>query len=79
MKCLHFFFFSFRFNAFTDQQLFYKSALKEIESLMSDMNSMISKSSHTFANSSEINFISYRKVAINKVCFETRRLVKMET
>lgn len=27
----------------TDQQLFYKSALKEIESLMSDMNSMISE------------------------------------
>lgn len=29
---------------------------------MSDMNSMISESSHTFANSSEFNFISYRNV-----------------
>lgn len=28
---------------FTDQQLYYKSALKEIESLMSDMNSLISE------------------------------------
>lgn len=27
----------------TDQQLFYKSALKEIETLMTDMNSLISK------------------------------------
>lgn len=29
---------------FTDQQLFYKSALKEIECLMSDMTSLISES-----------------------------------
>lgn len=41
MKCLQ-----FSLNA--DQQLFYKSALNEIDSLMSDMNSMISKSSHDY-------------------------------
>lgn len=28
---------------FADQQLFYKSALKEIETLMTDMNSLISE------------------------------------
>lgn len=44
IKCLH-----FPFVLSSDQQLFYKSALKEIESLMSDMNSMIS----------ELTFISF--------------------
>jgi hypothetical protein len=32
------------FSSPSDQQLYYKSALKEIESLMGDMNSLISKS-----------------------------------
>lgn len=62
------------FTLSADQQLYYKSALKEIEGLMSDMNSLISEF-YDFFSSIFLLKVSYQILAENLINFADNKAV----